>query len=188
MYASIMWNHFRSVFLILTATWFLAGCHTASQKAATPVPESEQVVRTALKELYMKVSTASPQSREQQKLILRMAQEANSGKELVLTMRAAVGVFPSEAGWTEESVKARVESVVTEKMRQLAALDQLIEYAAEYPVDPAQAQRYMERLFELGKDNSDPRVWYRIRATASRLKVNDLEKQAQIRGDQLANR
>ena len=81
-----------------------------------------------------------------------------------------------------------MRSIVTAKMMELGTLDQLIEYAMQYPVNPESARPFVERMFQLGAEKSDPRVWYRIRVAASRLKVGDLERQAQTRGDQLAGR
>jgi hypothetical protein len=71
-------------------------------------------------------------------------------------------------------------------MMALATLDQLIEYATEYPVDPQSARPFVERMFQLGASRSDARVWYRIKVAAFHLKVGDLERQAQAKGDQLA--
>jgi len=81
-----------------------------------------------------------------------------------------------------------VRSIVTAKMMELATLDQLIEYAMQYPVNPESARPFVARMFQLGGEKSDSRVWYRIRVAASRLKVGDLERQAQTRGDRLAGR
>ena len=71
---------------------------------------------------------------------------------------------------------------------ELGTLDQLIEYAMQYSVSPERARPFVQRMFQLGDENSDPRVWYRIRAAAFRLKAGDLERQAQAKGDQLAGR
>ena len=116
-----------------------------------------------------------------------MAQKATNGKELLLVMRAAIGVFPSEASG-EPAVESQVCSTVTAKMMQYATLDQLIDYAKVYPVYGEYTRRFVERLFELGRQTSDARAWYRIRAVAFHLKVSDLAQQAQSRGDQLAPR
>jgi len=165
--------------------WNLASCNTAAKRAAAPVPEAEQVVGAALKELYMAASAAVPQSPAQQKVILRMAERASSGKELLLVMRAAVGVFPAGAGSQEQSAESQVRSLVTAKIMELATLDQLIEYATQYSVNPESARPFVQRMFQLAEGNSNPREWYLIRATAFRLKVSDLARQAQARGDQL---
>ena len=185
MYASVMWKYFRCVLLVAATIWMLAACHTGSRQAARPAPESEQVISAALKELYLKVSALPRQSREQQELVLRMAREASNGKELLLVMRAAVGVFPSNTEEAEESVEDQLQTVVTAKMMKLATIEQLIGYAEEYPVDERQARHYVERMFELETASPDARSWYRIRAAAGRLKVTDLEQQAQTRGDEL---
>ena len=58
----------------------------------------------------------------------------------------------------------------------------------QYQVHPDSARQLVQRMFQLGGEQSDPRVWYRIKVAASRLKVSDLERQAQTRGDQLAGR
>jgi hypothetical protein len=117
-----------------------------------------------------------------------MAEKASNGKELLLAMRAAVGVFPSGAGPQDQSAESHVRSIVTAKMMELGTLDQLIEYATEYSVNPESTRPFVERMFQLGNENSDPREWYLIRATAFRLKEVDLGRQAQARGDQLAAR
>ena len=132
------------------AAWSLASCNTAAKKAAAPVPEAEQVVSASLKELYMAASAAAPQSAAQQKVILRMAEKASNGKELLLVMRAAVGVFPAGAGPQEQRAESQVRSIVTAKMMELGTLDQLIEYATEYSVDPESARPFVQRMFQLG--------------------------------------
>ena len=142
----------------------------------------------ALKKLYMAASAEAPQSAAQQKVILQMAEMASNGKELLLAMRAAVGAFPSGAGQQESSAASRMRSIVTTKMIHLATLDQLVGYSSQYPVAPESSRMYVQRLFELGDQSADPRVWYRIRLTASRLKVADLEQQARAKGDELAAR
>lgn len=179
---------FGSVLLMSAVAWILAACHTASRQAAAPTPETEQVVSEALKELYMAASTAPSQAREQQALILRMAQKATNGKELLLVMRAAIGVFPSVTESGEQTVEGRVRSTVTAKMMQYATLDQLIDYAKTYPIDVERTRQFVERMMELGQNTPDAHVWYRIRSVAFHLKVSDLEQQAQSRGDQLAPR
>jgi hypothetical protein len=73
-------------------------------------------------------------------------------------------------------------------MMEFGTLDQLIEYATEYSVNPESARPFVQRMFQLGGGTSDPREWYLIRTAASRLKVGDLAQQAQARGDQLASR
>ena len=60
-----------------------------------------------MKELYMAASTAAPQSPAQQKVILQMAEKASNGKELLLVMRAAVGVFPAGTASQEQARRAR---------------------------------------------------------------------------------
>jgi hypothetical protein len=183
-----MWKRFRGAPVVVLVAWNLASCSTAAKKAAAPVPEAEQVVSEALKELYMAASAADPQSPAQQKVILRMAEKASNGKELLLVMRAAVGVFPADTGWQEQQAESQVSSLVTAKMMELGTLDQLIEYATQYSVDPASARPFVQRMFQLGQQRSEARDWYRIKTTAVRLKVSDLERQAQVRADQLAGR
>ncbi|MGP8244603.1 MAG: hypothetical protein ACLQVN_08805 [Bryobacteraceae bacterium] len=184
MYAPNMWKRFCGAPAVVLAAWSMASCNTAAKKTAGPAPEAEQVVDASLKDLYMAASAAAPQSAAQQKVILRMAEKASNGKELLLVARAAVGVFPPDA----EPRAGQVRSVVTAKMIELGTLDQLVEYATRYPVDPPSARPFVQRMFQLGNENSSPRDWYRIRVVALRLKVGDLERQAQARGDQLAGR
>ncbi len=165
--------------LLVWAAGTLTSCQTSRPQAATPLPESEQVIRNTLKDLYIAASASPPQSAEQKKLILRMADKSSNGKELMLTMRAAAGVFafPSEDD---------IHSVVTAKMMKVATLDQLTAYEKQYQVAPASARRYVERMFELGEAQNDLRVWQRIRAAASRLKLPDLEKAAQAKATELS--
>lgn len=172
----------------MMVAWNLASGGTARCHAAGPAPEAEQVVSAAMKKLYMAAAAAPPQSPAQQNVILQMAEKASNGKELLLVMRAAVGTFPASTGAQEHPAESRVVSMVTAKMMELATLDQLIEYATQYSVNPDTARPFVQRMFQLGAENSDPRVWYRIRIAASHLKVGDLERQAQARGDRLAGK
>ncbi len=187
MYAPNM-KYFGAGLLVVLVAGTLQACHTASPQAALPAPETEQVISDSLKELYMAASMATSQSIEQQKLILRMAQKANNGKELLLVMRAAVGVFPSTVGSRQGSMESQVHSLVTNKMMRVATLDQLIDYAKSYPVDQEHTRRFVQRMFELANTSTDARVWYRIRAAAFHLKEGDLEHQAQARAEQLFER
>lgn len=188
MYAPNMWSCSRGVPVVLMVAWNLASCGTAARSAVEPVPEAEQAVSAAMQELYMAASAAPPQSAAQQKVILRMAEKASNGKELLLVMRAAIGVFPGGAGPREQSEESRVVSVVTAKMMELGTLDQLIEYATQYSVNPESARPFVQRMLQLAGEKSDSQVWYRIRVAAFRLKVGDLERQAQTKGDRLAGR
>ena len=183
-----MWKRFCGVPVVVMVAWSLASCNTAASNGAVPVPEAEQVVSADLKELYMAASAAAPQSVAQQKVIQRMTEKASNGKELLLVMRAAVGVFPASAGSQEQRGESTVRSIVTAKMMVLGTLDQLIEYATEYPVNPESARPLVQRMFQLGGEQSDTRVWYRIGLAAFHLNVGDLERQARTRGDQLAAR
>jgi len=183
-----MWKRFSSVSVVVVLACGLASCNNAANNAAAPVPEAEQVVSAALKNLYMAASAAPPHSAEQQKIILQMAAQASNGKELLLVMRAAVGVFPPSSNSQEVDAESRVCSLVTAKMIQVGTLDQLIEYASQYSVDPADARRVIQRMFQLGGDSTDPRVWYRIKTAAYHLQVSDLEVRARTRAEQLAGR
>jgi hypothetical protein len=180
-----MWKRLRGVPVVILAAWNLASCNVATKKAAEPIPEAEQMVGEAMKELYMAASAAAPQSPAQQKVILKMAQEASNGKELLLAMRAAVGVFPADAASAERHTEHQVRSIVSAKMMELGTLDQLIEYATQYSVDPATARPFVQRMFRLAQERSEARDWYRIKAAAFHLKLGDLERQAQSRADQL---
>lgn len=171
------------LFLLVAVACSLVSCRSGAQRAATPVPESEQAIGESMKELYMAASAAAPQSPAQQKVIQRMAERASNGREVMLVMRAAVGVFPAGA-----ALESQVRATVTAKMMDVATLDQLLDYAAEYPIEPARSRKFVERLFELGERSPEPRVWYRIRAAAFHLNVGDLGQQAQAKGDDLARR
>jgi len=188
MYAPNMWKGFRGVPVVVMAAWTLASCNTAAKDAAVPQPETEQVVSADLKKLYMAAAAAPPQSQAQQNVILQMAEKASNGKELLLVMRAAVGAFPAGTGSREHPAESRVVSILTAKMIALGTLDQLIECATQYSVNPESARPFVQRMFQLAGQNSDARVWYGIRVAAFHLKVGDLQRQAQARGDQLAGR
>jgi len=170
---------FIGVPLLVWAAGCLTSCQTSRHGGAAPLPDSEQVIRDSLKDLYMAVSAAPPQSAEKKKLILRMADQASNGKELMLTMRAAVGVFASPSD-------DEIQSVVTSKMMKVATLDQLTDYEKQYHVAPASARPYVERMFQLGSAQDDPRVWQRIRAAARRLKLPDLEQAAQAKATEVS--
>lgn len=183
-----MLKGFCGVPVVVMVAWNLASGSPAASNGAVPQPEAEQVVSAALKKLYMAAAAAAPQSPAQQKVILQMAEKASNGKELLLVMRAAVGAFPAGTGPQQNPAESQVRSMVTAKMMELGTLDQVIEYATQYSVNPESARPLVQRMFQLGDRSPDRRVWYRIRAAASRLKVGDLERQAQARGDQLAGR
>jgi hypothetical protein len=188
MYAPYMWKHFRGVPVVVLVAWNLAACNVAARKPPAPVPEAKQAVGGAVKDLYMAASMAAPQSPEQRKVVLRMAETASNGKELLLVMRAAVGVFPPDSGSRGQPTESQVRSIVTAKMMGLGTLDQLIEYTTAYSVDPEKARPFLQRMLQLATEDPDPQEWYRIRAAAFRLKVSDLGQQAQAKGDQLAGR
>jgi hypothetical protein len=183
-----MWKCFRGVPVVVMVAWSLASCNTAASNAPTPAPEAEQVVSADLTALYMVASGAVPRSVAQQQVILRMAEKASNGKELLLVMRAAVGVFPASTGSQELRAESQVRSIVTAKMMKFGTLGQMTEFATRYSVNPESARPFVQRMFQLGGEKSDPRVWYRIRLAAFHLGVGDLERQAQTRGDQLAGR
>ena len=182
-----MWKLFGCIPLAVIAALTLASC-TGEKQDAVVQPESEQVVGEGLKDLYMACSAAAPQSEAQQKIVLQMAQKASNGKELLLTMRAAMGVFPAGTGGNTSPAELHVCSLVTAKMMRVATLDQLIEYSMQYAVAPESSRPYVQRMFQLGGQNADPRIWYRIKLAASRLRVGDLAAEAQAKGDQLKNK
>jgi hypothetical protein len=139
--------------------WNLASGNTAASNAAVPVPEAEQVVSAALKKLYMAAAAAVPQSPAQQNVILQMTEKASNGKELLLVMRAAVGTFPASTGSLEHRAGSQVRSIVTVKMIELGTLDQLIEYATQYSVNPESARPFVQRIFQLGVRTPTRGVW-----------------------------
>lgn len=171
----------------VAAALALPSCHTASREEEART-ESQQVISESLKDLYMACSAATPQSATQQKLVLRMAEKASNGKELLLVMRAAVGVFPAEGNLPGPTMESRVRSIVAAKMTDLATLNQLIEYAMHYAVNPEDARPLAQRMFQLADQDRKPQIWYRIKVAAYHLNVADLERQAQAKGDQLAGR
>ena len=186
MYSLNMWKLRACTWLGAAAALVLPSCHTASREEAART-ESEQMISDSLKELYMASSAAPPQSLEQQKLILRMAEKASNGKELLLVMRGGMGVFPADQG-SPGQTESRVRSIVAAKMMRFATLNQLIEYAMRYSVNPEDARQFAQRMFQLADKDSNPQIWYRIKLAAYHLKVGDLERQAQAKGDQLAGR
>jgi hypothetical protein len=158
--------------IVVWAAGTLTSCQTSGHPAAAPLPESQQVISSSLKDLYMAAAAAPPKSTEKKKLILRMADKAGNGKELMLTMRAASGDFSSPSD-------GDIHTVVTAKMMKVATLDQLADFERQYHVAPAGARSYVERMFELGRAENDPRAWQQIRAAAYRLKLPDLAQAAQ---------
>ena len=188
MYAPNMLTCFRGVPFVAMVAWYVASGSSAANPTATPQPEAQQVISPAVKRFYMDAAAAPPRSRAQQTVILQMAEKASNGKELLLVMRAADGAFPPETGTKAQPVERQVRSIVTAKMMACGTLDQLIEHATQYPVEPASARPFVERMFQLAEGNSDPRVWYRIRIAALHVKVDDLERQALARADKLAGK
>jgi hypothetical protein len=176
-----MWKLRACTWLGLAVALALPSCHTAP-KPEVAVGESQQQISESLKKLYMACSAAPAHSPQQQKLVLDMANQASNGKELLLVMRAGVGVFSPG----QESEK-RVRSIVASKMIKVATLDQLIELATLYSVNPEDARPFAQRIFELAGEDSNPRVWYRIKLAANHLELRDLEHQAQAKGDQLSH-
>lgn len=188
MYAPIMCKHFRGAPLVVMVAASLASCQSEARKATTPPPEAEQVISNSLKDLYMAASTAAPQSAAQHKLILRMADQASNAKELLLTMRAAHGVFPAETGPAMVPAERELRTKVTAKMMKVATVDQLIDFAKQYSVDHDHARAYIDRMFVLANEKADARTWHQIRVAASRLKLGDMEQQALARAEQSAGR
>jgi hypothetical protein len=177
-----MWKLHACTWLGAAATLALPSCHSASREEVV-ISESQQAISESLKQLYMACSAAPPQSDTQQKLVLSMAEKASNGKELLLVMRADVGVFPPG-----QAIENRVRSLVAAKMMKVATLNQLIEYARLYSVNPEDARPFTQRIFELADQDRNPQVWYRVKVAAHHLNVGDLEQQAQAKGDELAGR
>jgi len=173
--------------LALMVALTMAGCHNALQEPAN-LPESAQVIRDSLKTLYMDASAAPPRSVAQQRLVLKMAREASNGKELLLTLRAAVGVFPEGADAGAESTESHLRSIIAAKMMKLGTLDQLIECAMRYPINRGDSQPFVARMFRLADQVRDARVWYRIRLAALHLNASEMAGQAQTRGELLAGK
>jgi len=158
---------------------FLQRC---SPERCGPAPEAEQVIGETMKETVHGCQRGGPSVRGAAKDHLKMVQRASNGKELLLAMRAAIGVFPAEGGPQEHQAENQVQSIVTAKMMELATLYQLIDYEKQYSVDPASARQFVQRMFQLAQMGSEAGDWYRIRAAAFRMKVSDLERQAQAQG------
>jgi hypothetical protein len=179
MYAPKVRNRFLRDLGLAFAFLGLTSCRMEPRSAAGPVPERQQTVGDAARTLYLAVSKAPPRSAEQRRLVLKMAEGATNGKELLMAMRAGMGVFPSAPGASDAIPEARVRSIVTAKMLKLGTLSQLLDYAAKYGVEAQDARPLVVRMCELGKTSSDPQVWRRIGATAARLNLGDLERLAQ---------
>lgn len=126
----------------------------------------------------MACSAAPPRSAEQQKLLLKMARKASNGKELLLAMRAAEGVFSADASAPGSATESRFRGMVASKMIQLGSLDELIEYTMRYSINPEDARPFVQRMLQLAADNRDPRIWSRIQRGAVQWKVADLAVQA----------
>src|SRR3974390_3528585 len=116
-----MWKLRACKWLARALALVLYSCPTAPQEGA--VPESQQVISDSLKQLYMRCSAAPPHSPAQQQLVRQMADKAANGKELLLVMRAGVGVFPPD-----EPNGAKVRGIVEGKMMKVGTLNQLIDY------------------------------------------------------------
>ena len=52
-----------------------------------------------------------------------------------------------------------MRSIVTAKMIELGTLDQLIEYATQYSVNPESARPFVQRIFQLGVRTPTRGVW-----------------------------
>ena len=183
-----MLKGFRGASLVVMVAWNLASGIEVAGGATVPQPETEQVVATEMKKLYMAAAAAPPQSTAQQQVIRQMAGKASNGKELLLTMRAAVGAFPAGNGSQDHPAESQVRSMVTAKIMQVGTLEQLLEYATQYSVSPESARPFVQRMIQLGGPKTDARIWHRIRLVASRLKVPDLEREALLRADALSGK
>ena len=168
----------------------LASCHDSPKtEAAAPGPSgAQQAVSPQVANLYMAVGAAPRYSRRQQDLLRQMATDASNGKELLMVMRAEAGVFRSEQNAEDQLAEHRIRSTVAAKMMQVAALEQLTEYAMRYPVNPEDARPLAQRMLDLAGSSSDPRVWYQIVRAAKAMRVHDLAQQAQTKGDLVAGR
>jgi hypothetical protein len=100
-----MWKRFRGTPVVVLVARNLASGGAAAKKAVAPVPEAEQVVSEALKELYMAASVAASQSPAQQEVILRMAEKASNRKELLLVMPTAVVWLGRMSGVVHEQME-----------------------------------------------------------------------------------
>jgi hypothetical protein len=180
-----MWKLVVNAPLAVVGTLMLVSCHTAAKPETTNQTDSNQAISPALKELYMASSAAPPGSQAQQKTILQMAEKASNGRELLLVMRASIGVFPADGKSPEPLTERRLRSIVAAKMMKSAPLDQLIEYARNYSINQEDARPFLERMFQLAGRSLDPSTWYRIKRAALNFRVADLAQQAQARGDRL---
>ena len=178
MYSQRMGKRRPGTWLGVAVVFVLCSCRTASQEA--PIPESSQVISDSLAQLYMQCSTAPPHSPAQQHLVIVMADKASNGKELLMVMRADLGVFPPG-----DPNETRVRHTVETKMMKVGTLNQLIEYADLYPVNPEDERPFAQHIFVLAGNDQDPGTWYRVKAAEHHLNVGDLEEQAQAKGDQL---
>jgi hypothetical protein len=183
-----MLQGFRGVPFLVMVAWNLVSGHAVAGGQTAPQPETEQVVSTELKKLYMAVAAATPHSAAQQEVIRQMAATASNGKELLLTMRAGIGVFPAAKGSQENPAESRIRAIATAKMMQAGTVEQLIEFATQYSVSADSARPFVQRMMQLGSQNSDPRIWHRIRLVASRLRVPDLEKEALAKAEELTSK
>jgi len=182
-----MWKLAQNIPLALMAASILFSCHTAPREAANP-EESAQTIRDSVKALYMEASAATPHSVAQQKLLLKMAQESLSGAELLLTLRAAVGVFPPGPDAETQRAERQLRAIIADKLIKAGTLDQLIECAMRYPINQQDAQPFVQRIWRLADQVHDARVWDRIRLAAFHLNARDMAQQAQLRIDLLSGR
>lgn len=185
MYAQCMWKLLRYAPLAIGAV--VLACRSSLQQntaAATP----PAIISESVKDLYMACSAARPRSASQQKLLLEMAHEASNGKELLLVMRAAEGVFPAQAAPQEVKAERHLRGMVASKMIKSAGLDELIEYAMKYSINPEDGRPFVQRMLQLAVENPDPRIWSRIQRAAVQWNVTDLALQAEATQKELTGK
>lgn len=117
-----------------------------------------------------------------------MVEEASNGKELLLALRAGVGVFPEQPDTAARKLEHRLRAVSAAKMMRFGTLGQLIACALQYPVNQEDAQPYVQRMFRLAAGVRDAGEWHRLELAAFHLNAGDYARQAHAKGDLLAGR
>ena len=184
MYARDMWT---LRYAPLATSLLVLACQPSPQQG-TVTGASPALISDSIKEFYMACSAAPPRSPEQQKLLLKMANKASNGKELLLVMRAAEGVFPAVATPPESGRQSHFRGIVTGKMIQLASLDELIEYMMRYSINAEDARPFIQRMLQLAAGSQDPRIWSRIQHGAVQWKLADLALQAEAKRKDLLSK
>jgi hypothetical protein len=167
----------------------LTGCGSSprTQEPASAAGD-RQSIGPEMKRLYMACSAAPRQSPQQQKLVRQMAETASNGQELLMTMRASIGVFPGDAAASVQKEEHAVRSLVAAKLIKAGNLEELTQFAVQYTVNREDSRPLVERMFELASANRDPAQWQQVARAARGVSALDLAQQALAQREALTHR